>query len=144
MSINSLETRIKENEKSPIPLEGESYYYRHQPIKFRAEVEGIPIKKYSETGKIFFTDKRLMFIAQNPSPNDDFETFHVMLGDIISSIISTRIFKKNTFSIRITLRGGTVIVMSLGFKKKDLVAKKTFEDYYAMLLTRTVQNYRTG
>ncbi|CAG8437879.1 7992_t:CDS:1 [Funneliformis caledonium] len=142
MYINSLETRYKEHERSPIPLEGESYFYRHQPVKFRVEVEGTPKKQYSETGKIFLTDKRLMFIAQIPSSIDgNFETFHVMLDDVNSSIISShRIFKRNTFTVRITLRNGEVFIMSLGYQRKDLEAKKIFRDYYGMLLVRKGQS----
>ncbi|CAI2163183.1 1592_t:CDS:1 [Funneliformis geosporum] len=138
MYINSLETRYKEHERIPIPLEGESYFYRHQPVKFRVEVEGTPIKQYLETGKIFLTDKRLMFISQlSTSIDDNFETFHVMLEDVNSSIISSpRIFKRNTFTVRITLRNGVVFIMSLGYQRKDLEAKKVFQDYYGMLLVR--------
>src|SRR3954451_8317220 len=96
MYIDSLETRFQENGKYPIPLAGgESYYHRHQPVKFNMVIERTPIQKYSATGKIFLTDKRLMFIAQEPS---DFETFHVMFEDVATSIKSspTGIFKKKT------------------------------------------------
>src|SRR6266498_1630704 len=134
MYINSLETRFQEGGKFPIPLKDESYFHRHQPIKFHVEIEGSPIKQYSGTGKIFLTDQRLIFIARKTSSIDDFETFHVMLGDIISSIKFTpQKHEKNTFSVRIALKNGVIFIMSLDYEKKDLEHKRIFEDYYGML-----------
>jgi len=133
MCINSLETKFQDNDKIPIPLEGESYYHRHQPVKFKVVVEGTTVKKYSATGKIYLTDKRLMFIAQEPS--DGFETFHVTLRDITSSIKSSppRFKKKKVFSVRINL-GDDIFIISLCYKNQNLGDKKIFEDYYSMLL----------
>ncbi|CAB4405587.1 unnamed protein product [Rhizophagus irregularis] len=131
--INSLETKFHENTKIPVPLAGESYFHRHQPIKFKVVIEGTTIKEYSATGKIFLTDKRLMFIAQEPLHN--FETFHVMLKDVYSSIKSPppRFKKKKVFSVRINI-GDEVLIISLRYKSKNLGDKKIFEDYYSMLV----------
>jgi hypothetical protein len=140
MHINSLETKFKGgNERMPVPLVGESYYHRHQPVKFHVVIEGMEetsTQMYSATGKIHLTDKRLIFIAQEPCNN--LETFHVMLEDIISSIKSQsrpRSFKKKkTFSERINLRNDIVFIISIRYKKKDLKEKMSFEDYYSMLV----------
>ncbi|GBB95318.1 hypothetical protein RclHR1_02510012 [Rhizophagus clarus] len=131
--VNSLETKFKDNAKIPTPLEGESYFYRHQPVKFKVVIEGTTMKEYSATGKIYLTDKRFMFIAQEPST--DFETFHVILRDVISSMRSPppRFKKKKVFSVRINM-GNDVFIISLRYKNKHLEDKKIFEDYLTMLL----------
>src|SRR5688572_28355359 len=136
MHRNSLETRFQEGGKFPIPLKNESYFHRYQPMKFHVEIEGTPAKQYSATGKILLTDQRLTFIARKTSSIDDFETFHIMLGDVVSSIVTTQKHKEKTFSVRIALKSGIVFTMSLDYKRKDLKHKRIFEDYYGMLLLR--------
>ncbi|CAI2176341.1 13745_t:CDS:1 [Funneliformis geosporum] len=134
MSINSLETRIQENRKFPVPLKSESYFHHHQPIKFHAIIEGTPLILSAEAGEIFLTDKRLIFIARKPSPIDEFETFHIMLGDITSSILFPS--KKDTFSVSVTMRSGIEVIMSFSYEKIHLEDKKIFEAYYGMLIAQ--------
>jgi hypothetical protein len=133
MYMNSLETKFHDNTKIPIPLQAESYFHRHQPVNLKVVIEG-DTKEYSATGKIYLTDKRLMFVAQEPC--NDFETFHIMLSDVVSTIKSPppRFRKKKVFSVRINSRNDDILLISLRYKSKHLGDKKIFEDYYSMLL----------
>ncbi|CAG8677035.1 8028_t:CDS:1 [Acaulospora morrowiae] len=150
MSVNSLPTRIHNDEIEPDPMEDESYFYRHYPVKFSVEIKNAKntITKYSPCGMVFITDKRIMFIAEEPTPDDSFETFHIFLEDVVSSVRRVnKYFRKNVFSVTITLRTGVIINMDIVYDMEDIEDKRIFEDYYGMLVTwaaRTVpERYRT-
>ncbi|CAG8572620.1 16456_t:CDS:1 [Acaulospora morrowiae] len=149
MSVNSLTTRFYNDEKEPDPMEGESYFYRHYPVKFSVEIKNAKnaTTKHSAYGMVFITDKRIMFIAEEPTP-DGFDTFHIFLGDVVSSVRQiNKYFRKNVFSVTITLRTGVIINMDIAYDLEDIEDKRIFEDYYGMLVTwaaRTVpERYRT-
>ncbi|RHZ44691.1 hypothetical protein Glove_712g26 [Diversispora epigaea] len=136
MSINSLPTRIQDEEIVPIPLEHESYFYRHSPVKFTFELNNII--KHSATGMIFLTDKRLMFISEDL--NEKFQTFYIKLADIVSSVRSVNMNffgNNNVFSVTNKLRNGDAIKMSIEYDPVDTEDKRIFEDYYGMLITWT-------
>ncbi|CAG8607564.1 5153_t:CDS:1 [Diversispora eburnea] len=141
MSVNSLPTRIQNDEIVPIPLERESYFYRHSTVKFTFELKNVDniIIKHSACGMLFLSDKRLMFISDDL--NEKFQTFHIKLADIVSSVRSASInfFRNNNnvFSVTNKLRNGAVVNMAIEYDPEDQEDKRIFEDYYGMLITWT-------
>ncbi|CAG8636203.1 3749_t:CDS:2 [Acaulospora colombiana] len=105
MSVNSLPTRIRDDEKVPVPIENESYFYQHSPVKFSVEIKEKKNKnaprRYTAYGMVFITDKRLMFVTEEPTSDGN----------------------------------GTIINMAITYDLEDLEDKRIFEDYYGMLIT---------
>ncbi|CAG8545481.1 858_t:CDS:1 [Scutellospora calospora] len=143
MYINSLQYRIRNGQKFPIPLENESYYHRHQPVNFTIKLLNNQPMTNSANGTIFLTDKRIIFIAYKTG-SDVFENFYVMLSDIVSSVtagnVLNNLFYKNTFSVNITLRDKTIFNMSITYDYDDIEQKRIFEDYYGMLISWATKN----
>ncbi|CAG8772614.1 21757_t:CDS:1, partial [Racocetra persica] len=142
MYVNTLPVRIRNGHKFPVPLENESYYHRHQPVEFSIKFKSSPVVQ-SATGMIFLTDKRIIFIAYEPSP-DEFENFYVMLADVVSSVKQEKsffdfksYFQHNTLAFEMTLRDKTSFNMSITYDDEDIEQKGIFEDYYGMLLSKT-------
>ncbi|CAG8552473.1 12474_t:CDS:1 [Racocetra fulgida] len=140
MYVNTLPVRIRNGHKFPIPLENESYYHRHQPVEFSIKFKSPPMVQ-SATGMIFLTDKRIIFIAYEPS-SDGFENFYVMLADVVSSVKQKKsffdfnsYFQHNTIALEMTLRDKTSFNMSITYDDEDSEQKGIFEDYYGMLLS---------
>ncbi|KAG9294373.1 hypothetical protein G9A89_001878 [Geosiphon pyriformis] len=140
--LNALPFETRFSYKFPIQVEGEQFFYRYHPIKIRLSISkpphSTPKTTHKAVGRIFLTDKRLIFIADAPS-QDGFETFSLILDDITTSSRvdgSHSISRPCTFSLIITLTNMNIVKLDFIFKidKKDLKAKETMQDYYGMMI----------
>ncbi|CAJ0839333.1 18679_t:CDS:2 [Entrophospora sp. SA101] len=139
MIFTFIQRSYRKGEIDPLPIKGEGYYHRHEPAEFTVEEVKNSNVKYTAVGTIFLTDKRIIFIANEPSIPDGFKTFYVFLSDIVSSVTPPKFFSyknKNVFTTEIKLKNSAVLKLSVNYcggYQEDEEARDIFEDYYGML-----------
>ncbi|CAG8473241.1 3843_t:CDS:1 [Paraglomus occultum] len=134
MYINSLPIVISRDLKIPTPVSGEGFFYRHSSVSFTVETR-VPRIRHSARGTIYITDKRMIFVASDAS-SDGFETFYLLLTDIVSSVKTASgagRFNRNMFCLTLQLSDTRTVIITVEFDKRDLKAKQTLEDYYTMI-----------
>ncbi|CAG8515406.1 10066_t:CDS:1 [Ambispora leptoticha] len=140
--VNTLPIRIHNSSKIPIAVDNEGFFYRHHPVTFSlVSVTRNKEKSYSATGRVFITDKRLIFVADKPS-EDGFETFSLILKDVSTSTLASvnPIASRYTFAVTLSLNSSSnnnaidTLKVTVTFDPTDVKAKKTMADYYSMIM----------
>ncbi|CAG8663874.1 8171_t:CDS:1 [Ambispora gerdemannii] len=141
--INTLPIRVRNSLKIPIAVENEGFFYRHHPVTFSLVASNTrnSKKSYRASGRIFLTDKRLIFIADKPS-NDGFETFSLIFTYVSTSMLAP-IAIRNSFAVTLALNSSNsnnaieTLKLTITFDSKDMKAKQTMADYYSMIMEST-------
>jgi len=134
MYINSLPIAIANDIKIPAPVNGEGFFYRHSSVLFTVETKA-PRIRHAAKGTIYITDKRMIFLAPDAT-SDGFETFYLLLADIVSSVKTANgagRFNRNMFCLTLKLSDTRTVIITVEFDKRELKAKQTLEDYYTMI-----------
>nr|CAG8605689.1 12055_t:CDS:2 [Entrophospora candida] len=143
--INTLPIRYINGERRPTPVKGEGYYHQYEPVEFTMEVKNSDVK-HTAIGRIYLTDKRLIFIADKSSKLSEFDTFYIIMTDIVSSVMppkfTTTYRSKTVFSTEITLKKSVlkISVNYCGGYEQDVEAKGIFEDYYGIMGSEYIIN----
>ncbi|CAJ0634677.1 4662_t:CDS:2 [Entrophospora sp. SA101] len=79
--------------------------------------------KHTAIGRIYLTDKRLIFIADKSSKLSGFDTFYIIMTDIVSSVMppkfTTTYRSKTVFSTEITLKK-SVLKISVNYCEGEI------------------------
>lgn len=126
--------------KVPAPLSEEGFYFRHYLLFNITTLRGPEVSLNSaQNGFVYLTTKRLIFIADNPTPT--FESLSIILENIYSfRFIRTHSSKE--LGIIVVTSNCESFKIVLEFKENERPRSLVFTDYLKMILETNISKKR--